>query len=98
MSSGFDVRCWIFTNRHSSCREINAFWTALDRVVKEVPENEQLLVLMDANACTGRRGGRRLGSELGVRNAKFSAPTADILSTVMVSDWFHFLPIMGLHD
>ena len=40
----------------------NAFWTALERVVKEVPEHEQLFVLMGANARTGRRGGRKLGS------------------------------------
>ena len=40
-----------------------AFWTALERVVKEVPEHEQLFVLMDANARTGRRGGGKLGSE-----------------------------------
>ena len=32
----------------------NAFWTALKKVVKEVPEHEQLFVLMDANARTGR--------------------------------------------
>ena len=41
----------------------NVFWTALDRVVKEVPEHEQLFVLRDANARTGRRGGGKLGSE-----------------------------------
>ena len=41
----------------------NAFWTALESVVKEVSEHEQLFVLMDANARTGRRGGRKLGSE-----------------------------------
>ncbi|CAN0397335.1 unnamed protein product [Ascophyllum nodosum] len=42
----------------------NAFWTALEGVVKEVPEHEQLLfVLMDANARTGRRGGGKPGSE-----------------------------------
>ena len=35
----------------------HAFWTALERVVKEVPEHEQLFMLMDANARTGRRGG-----------------------------------------
>ena len=40
----------------------NAFCTALERVVKEVPEHEQLFVLMDANART-RRGGGKLGSE-----------------------------------
>ena len=41
----------------------HAFWTALERVVKEIPEHEQLFVLMDANASTGRRGGGKLGSE-----------------------------------
>ena len=44
-------------------RKKNAFWTALERAVKEVPEHEQLFVLMDANARTGRRGGGKLGSE-----------------------------------
>ena len=46
-----------------SVGEKNAFWTALERAVKEVPEHEQLFVLMDANARTGRRGGGKLGSE-----------------------------------
>ena len=32
-----------------------AFWTTLDRVVKELPEHDQLWVLMDANAGMGRR-------------------------------------------
>ena len=41
----------------------NAFWTALESVLKEVPEHEQLFVLMDANARTGRRGGKKLASE-----------------------------------
>ena len=36
---------------------------ALERVVKEVPEHEQLFVLMDANARTGRRGEAKLRSE-----------------------------------
>ena len=35
----------------------NAFWAALERVVKEVPEHEHLFVLMDANARTERRAG-----------------------------------------
>ena len=46
-----------------SVGEKHAFWTALERVVKEVPEHEQLFVLMDANARTARRGGGKLGSE-----------------------------------
>ena len=33
----------------------HAFWTTLDRAVKDVPRHEQLFVLMDANARTGRR-------------------------------------------
>ncbi|CAN0437769.1 unnamed protein product, partial [Ascophyllum nodosum] len=33
----------------------DAFWTSLDRVVEEVPKHEQLFVLIDANALTGRR-------------------------------------------
>ena len=33
----------------------HAFWTSLDRAVKEVPKHEQLFVLTDANARTGRR-------------------------------------------
>ena len=46
-----------------SLRKKNAFWTTLERVVKEVPEHEQLFALMDANVGTGRRGGGKLGSE-----------------------------------
>ena len=33
----------------------HAFWTTLDRAVKDVPRHEQLFMLMDANARTGRR-------------------------------------------
>ena len=62
-SPSCDVRCGICTNRHSICWEKNAFWTVLERVVKEIPEHEQLFVLMDANARTGRRGGGKLESE-----------------------------------
>ena len=43
----------------------HAFWTSLDRVVEEVPKHEQLFVLMDANACTGRREKRQVGSKDG---------------------------------
>ena len=46
-----------------SVGENHAFWTALERVVKEGPEDEQLFVLVDANARTGRKGGGKLGSE-----------------------------------
>ena len=40
-----------------------AFSTALDRVVKEAPEHEELFLLMDANARPGRSGGGKLESE-----------------------------------
>ena len=57
------TRCWICTNRHSSRWEDNTFWTFLDWLVKGVLEHEQqLFVLMDANARTGRKGGGRLVS------------------------------------
>ena len=36
----------------------SVFCIALGRATKEVPENEQLFKLMDANAHTGRMGGR----------------------------------------
>ena len=41
----------------------HAFWTSLDRVVEEVPNHEQLFVLMDANAQTGRREKGQVGSK-----------------------------------
>ena len=63
----------------------HAFWTTLERVVKEVPEHEQLFVLLVE------------GGSWGVRSARFVVPPAEILSTTMVSNSFHFLPIMGLH-
>ena len=40
----------------------HAFWTTLDRAVKEVPRHEQLFVLMNANARTGRREKGEVGS------------------------------------
>ena len=40
----------------------HAFWTTFDRAVKEIPRHEQLFVLMDANACTGRREKGGVGS------------------------------------
>ena len=46
-----------------SVEKKHAFWTALERVAKEVPEHEQLFALMDAHVRTGRRGGGKLGSE-----------------------------------
>ena len=68
--------------------------TALGRVVKEVPEHEQLFALMDTNARTGRRGGG--GS--GVTSLNFSMSKAEILSTMMVSSYQPFVPIMVLHS
>ena len=41
----------------------HAFWTSLDRVVEEVPKHEQLFVLMDANARTGRREKGQVGNK-----------------------------------
>ena len=41
----------------------HAFWTTLDRAVKDVPRHEQLFVLMDANARTGRREKGGVGSK-----------------------------------
>ena len=40
-----------------------AFWLTLDRAVEEVPRHEQLFVLMDANARTGRREKGGVGSK-----------------------------------
>ena len=72
----------------------NAVWTALERVVKEVPEHEQLFVIWTP---THVYDGGEEGS-WGVRSVKFSVPTAEIPSTIMVSDSFHFLPMMTLHS
>ena len=41
----------------------HAFWTSLDRAVKKVPKHEQLFVLMDANARSGRREKGQVGSK-----------------------------------
>ena len=71
----------------------NTFWIALERVVKEVPEHEQLFVLIDANARTGWREGGKLGSE----ECKFLGAYGQD-NKIMVSDSFHFLPIMSLHS
>ena len=42
------------TEIHDASKK-HAFWTTLDRAVKDVPRHEQLFVLMDANARTGKR-------------------------------------------
>ena len=41
----------------------HALWTSLDKAVEEVPGHEQLFVLMDANARTGRREKGHVGSK-----------------------------------
>ena len=41
----------------------HAFWTTLERAVKDVPRHEQLFVLMDANARTGRWEEGRAGNK-----------------------------------
>ena len=41
----------------------HAFWTSRDRVVEEVHKHEQLFVLMNANARTGRREKGQVGSK-----------------------------------
>ena len=55
----------------------HAFWTTLDRPVKEVPRHEQLFVLMDANARTERREKGRVGSK---HNNFFGANGRDTLN------------------
>ena len=42
------------TETHNASNK-HAFWTTLDRALIDVPRHEQLFVLMDANARTGRR-------------------------------------------
>ena len=54
-----------------------AFWTTLDKAVKDVPRHEQLFVLMDANARTGRREKGGVGSK---NNKIFGAYGRDILN------------------
>ena len=45
---------YVQTETHNASNK-HAFWTTLDRAMKEVPRHEQLFVLMDANARRGRR-------------------------------------------
>ena len=66
------------TTKTQNASNKHAFWTTLDRAVEEVlPKHEQLFVLMDANASTGRM------EKEGVRSKDniFSVPTAEIPST-----------------
>ena len=60
----------IASNKH-------AFWTSLDRAVEEIPRHEQLFVLMDANAHTGRREKGQAGSK---DSRSFGAYGRDILN------------------
>ena len=60
-----------------NARNKHAFWMSLDRVVEEVPKHEQLFVLMDANARTGRRE----KGQVGRKDSKLPVPTAEIPST-----------------
>ena len=50
------------TETHNASNK-HAFWTTLDRAVKEVPRHEQFFVLMEANARTVRRGKGGVGSK-----------------------------------
>ena len=64
------------TEIHDASKK-HAFWTTLDRAVKDVPRHERLFVLMDANARTRRREKGGVGS----KDNKFSVPMAEISST-----------------
>ena len=68
----------------------HAFWTTLGKAVGEEPKHEQLFVLMDANARTGRR--KKGGVE--TRITRFSVPTAYIPSTTTENYWYPLLTIM----
>ena len=50
------------TEIHDASKK-HVFWTTLDRAVKGVPRHEQLFMLMDANARTGRREKGGVGSK-----------------------------------
>ena len=62
-----------------NARYKHAFWTTLDRAVKEVPRHEQLFVLMDANARIGRREKGGVGSK---DNTILGAYGVEIPSTI----------------
>ena len=51
------------TEIHDAASKKHAFGTTLDRAVKDVLRHEQLFVLMDANARTGRREKGGVGSQ-----------------------------------
>ena len=44
-------------------RHKHVFWTSLDRALEVIPKQEQLFVLMNINARTGRRDNGQLGSK-----------------------------------
>ena len=50
------------TETHNASNK-HAFWTTLDRAVKDVPRHEQLFMLTDDNARTGRREKGGIGSK-----------------------------------
>ena len=55
----------------------HAFWTAPDRVVKKVPGQEQMFVLLDANARMERREGYRLGIGKFIISGTYGRDTLD---------------------
>ena len=52
------------TDSHKSLRDKDLFWTVLGSTVAEVPKGEHLVVMMDANARTGRRGEGRVDGKV----------------------------------
>ena len=70
----------------------HAFWTALDWVIKEVLGHE--LVCVNGRQRAHWTEGR---GKAWVRNVMFLVSTAEILSTITVSESFHCLLIIGLH-
>ena len=57
------VVCGVYVNRDTDASNKCAFWTTFDKAMEEVPRHEQLFVLMDANARTGRREKGGVGSK-----------------------------------
>ena len=99
-SLGCGVRCWICTNRHSGCREIGRFLDSPDspRQGRERSARARIAICMNERQRaheTKGRGRERKGLEM--RSVKFSVPTGEIRSTIMVSDSIPFLPIMDLN-
>ena len=63
----------------------HAFGTSLDRVVEEVPKHEQLFVLMDANAHTGRREKGEVGSKDGKIRGAYGRDTLNDNGELLLS-------------